>query len=1167
MMNLDKQILLSCLFLCCFFPATFAQPSAQTLARQHLLERAPQFEQSASDLNDLIITDSYTSKHNGVTHVYFKQRYDGIEIFNAISGVHLKVAEEKVFFSTNRFYNKLSERVESSAARLRASDAIRVVSEDLGVQLVERPRLLSRSSKQQVFELAELSDSPVPAELTYWPTTDEKLRLAWRISVDDPRSAAWWYLFVDAENGQVLYKKDGTVYCTFEDSPLGVCLDDIHLHPSSNALPKTVADGASYNVFPIPVESPIHGDRAMVVNPADPVASPFGWHDTNGQEGPEYTFTRGNNVHAYRDAIPDNGPDGPEPDGGPELIFDFPYTVAGNPTANAPAAITQLFYANNYVHDFTYFFGFDEVSGNFQQNNYGNEGRQGDPVMAEAQDGSGIGNANFFTPPDGSSGRMQMFLFPSSNSTVVIDSPSDIAGDNDFLPASFGPLLLESISGELVAPTSGPADLLDGCTDFNDPSLVEGKIALIDRGDCFFEEKVIIAEAAGAIACVICNNTTGLISMGDVDTIPDPRIPSIMIRQEDCARIRARLATSTVDITLQAPNYLDSDFDNGIIIHEYAHGISNRLTGGPDAFSCLFNDEQMGEGWSDFFTLALLAQMGDTGEEPSGIGTFVSGQSTSGSGFRRQRYSTDIQVSNLTYDDIIGTSAPHPLGEVWAATLWDIYWELSDVYGFDPDPNNKSAGNNIAIQLVMDGMKLQSCRPGLVDGRDGILAADFINNNGDNECLLWEVFGKRGLGWNAQQGDNLSRNDNIEAFDLNPACNPALTISKTSTELIQPGEEFTVSITINNGKTTPVTEVIVNDLIPDGATLVPGSLEGISDFQTNGNALTFDVGTLPPGALRRITYQLQSSPARFSNRIFFEDAEMVGATWSISDLSGSDTWRISIERPFQGERSWFVPSTSRSNDQTIRLVQPIRIDATQPVLRFYHNYNIEPGLDGGLVEISNNGGISWVPLEKEQIFREPYSGRVAFNTFGRNRQKAYWGNSEAYVATYVDLQDYIGQRLNLRFRYSTNAEEEDRFDTEGWYVDNIEVMDMYNYATEVCIATAEGDNLCQAPDLKGTIVETALATSSQDLLEDGFRLRVFPNPVQNILNIEMQGAGENNIHLEVTSLNGQVLLQRNLDGGFSNRREEVNLGDLPRGVYFLKVRSAENIQVEKIVVQ
>ena len=70
---------------------------------------------------------------------------------------------------------------------------------------------------------------------------------------------------------------------------------------SANGLPTFPAtDNARYRVFPIPFESPSDGDRVLVQNPADPSASPFGWHDTNGVAGPEFTVTRGNNVARLR---------------------------------------------------------------------------------------------------------------------------------------------------------------------------------------------------------------------------------------------------------------------------------------------------------------------------------------------------------------------------------------------------------------------------------------------------------------------------------------------------------------------------------------------------------------------------------------------------------------------------------------------------------------------------------------------------------------------------------------------------------------------------------------------------------------------------------------------------------------------------------------------------
>ena len=68
------------------------------------------------------------------------------------------------------------------------------------------------------------------------------------------------------------------------------------------------------------------------------------------------------------------------------------------------------------------------------------------------------------------------------------------------------------------------------------------------------------------------------------------------------------------------PQLLDGDFDAGVIAHEYGHGVSNRLTGGPSNVSCLSTSkdaEQMGEGWSDFFAVSLTMRAGDNGADPA----------------------------------------------------------------------------------------------------------------------------------------------------------------------------------------------------------------------------------------------------------------------------------------------------------------------------------------------------------------------------------------------------------------------------------------------------------------------------------------------------------------------------------------------------------------------
>ena len=118
---------------------------------------------------------------------------------------------------------------------------------------------------------------------------------------------------------------------------------------------------SSYRVFALPGENPLNIAHTLVVNPADTSASPYGWHDTNGAVGAEYTITRGNNVHAYADVLNNNNSANDEPTGGADLKFDFPYSPTVEPDGNKSAAVVNLFYMNNMMHDLTFRYGFTEI--------------------------------------------------------------------------------------------------------------------------------------------------------------------------------------------------------------------------------------------------------------------------------------------------------------------------------------------------------------------------------------------------------------------------------------------------------------------------------------------------------------------------------------------------------------------------------------------------------------------------------------------------------------------------------------------------------------------------------------------------------------------------------------------------------------------------------------
>jgi extracellular elastinolytic metalloproteinase len=541
-----------------------------------------------SDLQGYVVSDVVHSRVTGATRIYLQQRHAGIPVYNAQLQVNMN-RDGRIISVNNSFLPGLAQSVRSLKPGMQLAAAVNAAAKFSGIAVP------TQSTKGRLMLL---------------PIRRGEARLVWNFQINTLDEQHTWDFTVDADTGQVWTRFDGTV-----------------------------AD--QYRVYPQPTESPTHTSplppsdgRTLVVNPANSVASPFGWHDTNAAAGAEFTTTQGNNVEAYTDTDNNNSPDaGSSPSGSASLNFDFAINLSGAPSTYRPSAVTNLFYWNNIIHDVQYQYGFDEAGGNFQVNNYGRGGAGNDSVRAEAQDGGGTNNANFSTPADGSRPRMQMYVWTSPN--------------------------------------------------------------------------------------------------------PDR----------------------------------DGDLDAGIVVHEYGHGISNRLIGGPSNVNCLTNRQQPGEGLSDWWALAYTARASDTGATPRGMGTYALGQATSGAGIRTQRYSTDPAVNTWTYASINGMAVPHGVGSVWAQAAWEVYWKLVDQWGFSTNLYNAAggSGNQRMMLYVNEGLKNTACNPTFTQVRDGIIQAAMDNHGGEDVCWVWEAFAGFGLGTNAVSGGAASTTP-TNGFNVPASC-------------------------------------------------------------------------------------------------------------------------------------------------------------------------------------------------------------------------------------------------------------------------------------------------------------------------------------------------------------------------------------------------------------
>ncbi len=1144
------------------------------LATDYLRAKYQDHQLTAADVADLVITDDYVS--GGVRHVYVEQRHRGLPVFNAQAALHFR--GDRLVHSTVAFVPDIAALQLPSAPAFSAQNAVGEALRSV-IAGFATAQAAGHAGEEYLFHAPSVSPEPIKARLVYLPGKGGSVSLAWRILIDQhARYSDYWLVLIDATTGALIDADNLVLKCNFGSRP--------HTHNFSNAcaevtpqlpvheqmLATLAADGARYNVFAFGIESPLHGPRTMEVNPADSTASPFGWHDINGLPGHEFTITRGNNVYAYpdRDAN-ENVPDpGIFADGGDSLVFDFFYADEQDPDTLLDAALTQVFYTTNKVHDWLYHAGFDEASGNFQRNNYKGDGEDRDPILAEAQDGSGTNNANFFTPPDGGSGVMQMFLWESGNASVMqVTTPASVAGPYQTGTAAFGRVIGSvPVTGQVVIVRDGSSMPTLGCQTLLNPESIAGKIALIDRMECFFEVKVANAQAAGAIGAIICNFENAVINMADSEEELNVTIPSVMISSSACAPLRAAVAAGdSVSVTFQsvAPPAIDGDFDSGIVAHEIGHGVSNRLVGGPSNTSCLRNEEQMGEGWSDFFTLAstpLALTPTPNGTEARGIGNYATRRGIAGAGIRRKPYSTDMTINNFTYDAIITSGVPHPLGEVWATTLWDMYWAMVDQYGFDEDLIKGTGGNNLAVELVVEGLKYTACNPGLLDGRDGILQADLIVNDGANQCLIWEVFARRGMGFTATRGDSDDRTDNREAFDISPYCIGGVQLTKTVDEAtVNAGEGVTFTLRASSYREELTTNIRITDIIPPGMTVDPTSVRGVSEFSIDGNQITFVIGELEFEEDETILYSASTDPDLASEELFFDGAEESDDNWELADLVGNVLWERNDTTPYAGDLSWYVRNPSSQQDQVLRIFEPITVSGTKPGLRFFTQYDTEAGWDGGIVEVSTNG-TTWEKVDSK-FFRGGYRGEIDENgsaaLLGVN---SYWGQSDGYQEQIVDLGEYLGEDIFFRFRFVADTEVGGR----GWWVDNIQLIDIVNYDSEATLTSDQGDDFTVSVGNLGVLIEATEETATNDPLLGETAVSVFPNPAAEYVNVRISAERAGAASVQLISVDGRVVHTEQLRLVSGGGQTTINTASLPAGIYLVQVTGASRVSTTKLTV-
>jgi len=857
--------------------AALAPADPVAAARSYLRGLGAYYSLSSQQADAALMTSTQTLP-NGGTIVKFRNRINGIEVFREEASVLL--GPDRKLVAIGGF---LQDGKSTAPFKFAPSDSVAIALADwsFGAHTGALLQAAGARDSYQYFNLpagttgtdGSQLNAPVRVKPVLFRLPNELVPAYYlEVQMLDGKlsSSTDYYAYVVAASDlSVLYRHNQTSDVAFSYR--------VFAETGGNNLPLPGPSGR--NGFPHPTATPDGYQGPFVVpNLVTLQNAPFSRNDPWLLPGS--TQTQGNNVNAFANLItPDLfGPVDPAecnvgvpPTGGDfhactsaTNVFDYTYDTAQAPNISKSqimASVSNLFFMNNWLHDWYYDAGFDEASGNAQADNFGRGGLGNDSINAEAQDFSGLSNANMYTPSDGAQPRMRMYVFTGNGAQLVkIISPAAIAGiKNSGIAATFGPQSFD-VSGSVVY--ASPAD---GCAALTNTAAITGNIALIDRGTCTFVSKVKNAQDAGASAVIIANNVDAVVNMGGVDV--SITIPSLSVPLSDGAAIKGQLPGVNVRLARATGVNRDGTLDNSVIAHEWGHYISNRLIA--DANGLTTNQSGgMGEGWADFHALLLLVKAGDSAL-PSNAnydGTYpVAGYLMGGPalapdvanngyyyGIRRYPYSRDVSKNPLTFKHIQnGVALPaiptpafgadgannaevHNTGEVWASMLWACYSNLLN----DTTRLTFAQAQDRMKNYLVAGYKLTPTAPTIIEGRDALLAAMQAQDSVDY-TLCHRGFASRGAGTGAVAPDRYST-DNAGVVESFVANIPPI-VNAGSNQTVAPG----VAVTLNGSGTD-----------------VDGSIVSYAWVQTAGTAVTLSganaasASFTAPGTTGTLTFQL-----------------------------------------------------------------------------------------------------------------------------------------------------------------------------------------------------------------------------------------------------------------------------------------------------------------------
>jgi hypothetical protein len=1071
--------------------ATTAMPApigatAEVAARAHLATLAPALGVSADALSTLQLRRVHALP--GGAHIaVFRPQVDGLEIYRGDVAVLMRGDGSLVAVNGAPRADALP------GARIRSRDFVLTSVEAVATALAQHSGLPITAADLRPLGVDAHGDLRFALATSAGYATAQTMRARQVLLAAGPHLVpAWWVegwaprrggghvgVFdsaIDARDGRVRVHEDRSAA---EAATFRVWQSGADKRPT---------DGPIADFTPHPTGVPDDSTPAFIAPTLTSIA-PFNHNPAGGADpwlAPNAPDSNGNNVDAYTD----NEANGGTFSAGDiraaatsANTFDYTYGLGTDPQASANqkmAAITQLFYTTNWLHDYWYDSGFDEASGNAQQDNYGRGGMGGDPLQAQAQDSAAMGqrnNANMDAASDGQSPTMQMYLWSGADNTTATLTPG---GAKTAVGAAFGPPSFD-VTGAIVLANDGSGTTTDACEPLTNN--VTGKIVLIDRGTCQFALKAVAAQNAGAIAVMIANNQAGgAIAMPQSNPQSSVTIPSVSISMEDGAALKTALGGGAVSVALHRLGAVerDGDLDNSVVAHEWGHYLHLRLAA-CGAQQCA----AMSEGWADFVSIHQTLREGDNLD-----GTYAAAQYAAAGigsayfGIRRAPYAHDLLKNPFTFKHIsdgtaLPTTAPlngsggnnsevHNAGEIWAEMMFEGYTALLRETLQPGATRTFTQVRRTMADYVVAGLEMTPPDATYTEQRDAVLAAAAAINPADAATLA-AAFARRGAGSCAVSppSDSTDFTGVVEDFNLSPTIdlsNAALdeaTLSCDNDGVLDAGEAGHLTIKVSNtgsgpltgatltatttlaGVTLPTAPIAVPDLAPFASTTVSFTV-ALDDTVAPQAQLDIAIAIDAPGACTTTSGFAVHRGVNLDVKTAASATDTVETPATQWTAAGDTTGVWARVEGDAGGHVWRGADLASQSDTSLASPDLI-VSATDPlVVTFSERHDFEASkfqgqlqnFDGGVIEITTDGGTTWTDVGA--MAQPGYGG--ALGTMSNNPiggRQAFVGQSAGYPAMQAVTLNlgtaYAGKTVRLRFRIGTDQ----GTGAGGWDLDDL----------------------------------------------------------------------------------------------------------------------------------